>query len=110
MRLAIPASVRLMGHEVRIELVPPIQWKHPDCIGLFDPTNMVIRVRKGRQSVVEQAVLHELFHAMFYVLSDDDYENEQKVDSLAGLAHQALTSAKYEPRQPRRASTVKHGK
>lgn len=103
MRLPIPTSVRLMGHEIRIELVPPIAWKHPDCIGLFDPQNMTIRVRKGRQSVVEQAVLHELFHAMFYVLSDDDYEDEHKVDSLAGLAHQALTSARFQPRQPRRS-------
>jgi hypothetical protein len=100
----IPSSFRLMGHTITVELVPPIKWKHPDCIGLFNPQSMSIQVRKGRTSVVEQAVLHEAVHAMFYVLSDDDYEDEQKVDGLAGLMHQALTSIKFgEPRHPRRS-------
>lgn len=91
-----------MGQTVKVDLVPPIQWKRKDCIAYFDPSNMLIAIRKGRQSIVEQALLHEMMHAIFYVLSDDDYENENKVDSIAGLLHQAVETAKY-PRQDRRS-------
>lgn len=101
--MKVPSRFRLMGHVVTVQVTPPIQWKRKDCIGFFDPAAMLIGIRGGRQSIVEQAFLHELMHAVFYCLGDDDYENEGKVDSIAGLLHQVATTARYpEPRQPRR--------
>jgi hypothetical protein len=91
-----------MGHTVVIEQVPPIQWKRKDCVAFFDPGAMRIVIRRGRKSVVEQAYYHELMHAVFYCLGFDDlYGDEQKVDSIAGLLHQAATTQKH-PRQARR--------
>jgi hypothetical protein len=92
-----------MGHTVKVDLVPPIRWKRKECVGIFIPGEMLIQVRKGTKSVTEQTFLHELVHAVLFCMNNSLYENEEFVDTFAGLAHQALTSAKYDPRQPRRS-------
>jgi hypothetical protein len=97
----IPTSFRLMGHTVTVEVVPPIKWKIKNCVGLFNPSDMTILVRKGKKSTTEHSFMHELTHAVLYCMNNDLYDDEVFVDTFAGLAHQALTSAKYEPRKPR---------
>lgn len=101
--MKIPASLRLMGHTLTIECIPPAKWKHKDCVGWFNPRELKIGVLKRPGTGSEQAFFHELTHAVLYCMSHELYEDEAFVDTFAGLMHQAINSAKYpEPRQPRR--------
>jgi hypothetical protein len=101
--MKIPSSIQLMGHTVTVTVVPPIKWKVKGCVGLFNPADMTILIRKGTQSTMEHSYLHELGHAILYCLNNSLYDDEAFVDTYAGLLHQAMTSAKYpEPRQTRR--------
>jgi hypothetical protein len=91
-----------MGHKVTIEVIPPIKWKVKGCCGLFDPRDMTIKIRKGTVTTMEHTLCHEMTHAILYCMNNDLYDDEVFVDTFAGLAHQALTSAEYiEPRKSR---------
>jgi hypothetical protein len=104
----IPSSLRLMGHTVTVEVIPPIRWKNKGCVGMFFPDEMRIIVRKGTPTTTEHSFMHELAHAILYCMNSDLYDDEVFVDTFAGLAHQALTSAKFsEPRHPRRSRKAK---
>ena len=47
-------------------------------------------------------------HAVFYALNSPLYDNEELVDQIGGLLHQAVKTAKFEkPRQPRRSRKPK---
>ncbi len=92
-----------MGHTFTVNLIPPIQWKHKGAVGWFDQNTLTIDVLKRPGTISEQTFLHELMHAVFYVLNSPLYENEELVDQIGGLLHQTIKSAKYDkPRQSRR--------
>ena len=98
-----PAQFRLMGHTITVEMYPPIKWKFGDCLGWFNPKDMKIGILKRPGTVSEQTFIHELTHAILYCMNSDHYEDEEFVDTFAGLLHQAATSAKFaKPRQLRR--------
>lgn len=98
-----------MGHTINVELIPPIKWKYPKAVGWFDTQNLTIKVLKRPGTITEQTFLHELMHAVFYALNNPLYENEELVDQVGGLLHQAITTAKY-PRQPRRTRKGTNGR
>jgi hypothetical protein len=62
---------------------------------------MRIDVMKRSPSGTEQAFLHELIHAVLYCMGNPMYDDEAFVDTMSGLIHQALTSAKH-PRPARK--------
>jgi hypothetical protein len=97
----IPSTFRLMGHTFTVELIPPIRWKRKGAVGWFDQNTLTLEVLKRPGTITEQTFLHEFMHAVFYVLNNPLYENEELVDQVGGLLHQAIKTAKY-PRQPRR--------
>jgi hypothetical protein len=35
----IPSKLTLMGHTITVHVIAPKDWKHKDCVGLFDPIN-----------------------------------------------------------------------
>jgi hypothetical protein len=104
--MRIPSSFKLMGHTVTVDLIPPIKWKRKDACGWFDPNKLHIEVLKRPGTITEQTFLHELMHAVFYALNHPLYQNEELVDQIGGLLHQAIKTAKY-PRQPRRSRKAK---
>jgi len=99
--MRIPSSLRLMGHTITVQLIPPIKWKRKGAVGWFDQNTLTIEVLKRPGTITEQTFLHELMHAVFFALNSPLYENEELVDQVGGLLHQAIKTAKY-PRQPRR--------
>lgn len=101
--MRIPSSFRLMGHTIKVELIPPIKWRRKEAIGWFDPKTLSIEVLKRPGTATEQVFLHEVMHAVFYALNSELYENEELVDQIGGLLHQVIKTAKYEPRQKRRS-------
>lgn len=102
--MKIPSSIRLMGHTIPVDLIPPIRWKRKDAVGWFDHQAMRIEILKKPGTMSEQTFFHELMHAVFYALNSPLYENEELVDQIGGLLHQAVKTAKYaKPRQPRRS-------
>lgn len=106
--MRIPKSLKLMGHTVKVECLPPAKWKQKECVGYFSPRDMKIAVLKRPGTGTEHAFTHELTHAMLYCMGHALYEDEQFVDTLGGLLHQAMNSAKYpEPLQPRRSRKPK---
>lgn len=106
--MRIPTSIRLMGHTIPVELIPPIRWKRKDAVGWFDIDTLRIELLKRPGTAYEQVFFHELMHAVFYALNSPLYDNEELVDQIGGLLHQAVKTAKFEkPRQPRRSRKPK---
>jgi hypothetical protein len=94
----IPSKLTLMGHTITVHVIAPKDWKHKDCVGLFDPVNHLIAVKKMRPSLMAHVFAHELTHAILSVMSHELYDNEQFVDTFGGLLAQALTTG--EPAAP----------
>lgn len=106
--MRIPSSFKLMGHTITVNLIPPIRWKHKGAVGMFNTETLTIDVLKRPGTITEQTFLHELMHAVLYALNSPLYENEELVDQVGGMLHQAITSAKYpKPRRPRRPRKAK---
>ena len=102
--MRIPLSVKLMGHTIPVDLIPPIRWKRKDAVGWFDHQTLRIEILKKPGTMSEQTFFHELMHAVFYALNHPLYDDEELVDQIGGLLHQAFKTAKYpQPRQTRRS-------
>jgi hypothetical protein len=93
--MKIPSSFRLMGHKVTVEQIPPIKWKHKDCVGIFKPQDLKIEIRKGKGTGPAHTFAHELTHAILSALNHPLNDDEAFVDNFAGLLHQALSTAEY---------------
>lgn len=96
-KFQIPARLKLSGYTVLVEQFPPIRWKHSDCVGLFEPEEMRIRIRKGRKDIVGHTFTHELTHAILCAMDHPLYSDEEFVHTFSGLLYQALSTAEYPP-------------
>jgi hypothetical protein len=75
-----------------------------ECFGRFISYDNVIIIaskykaekgwRKYKQSIVQATFCHELAHCILYHSGNPDWQNEQLVESIAGLLHQYLTTNK----------------
>lgn len=94
----IPRAFQLMGHRITVQRVAKAKWpaELAEAVGYFDPSRMTIGLCLGDSpSTQEQAFWHEAVHAMLYVLGSPDYGNEQFVDQMGGLIHQAVRSSEF---------------
>lgn len=95
----IPTHVPLLGHVIPVRVVRKADWKYDeDTMGIWDPRSNVIDLNDeftGTQ--LEQCYFHELTHAMLDMLDHKLARNEQFVEQLSGLLHQAITGATYPP-------------
>jgi hypothetical protein len=102
----IPTSFKLTAHHVKVRTIPKEKWKHPDCVGFYEPHDNTIHVMESDGNKTQHAFAHELVHAILHHKGHKLYSHEGFVDSFAALLTQALTTARYpEPRQPRRKPT-----
>ena len=100
--MKIPKRFKLLGHTVEVKDEPAGHYekgRHGACN--FEAKWIKITPRSDShpvtQSSVEHTFIHELVHMCIYHTEQHQLnDNEGFIDSLAGLIHQALTTAEYE--------------
>jgi hypothetical protein len=103
--MQIPKSFKLLGNTIEVEFDPSMV-NAADAVGEAHYRFNKIKLQGvegyvGRpQSKIEQSFCHELTHFLLFFSECSDtkelYKNELVVDRIAGLLHQALTTAEYE--------------
>lgn len=93
--IAIPARFRLGGRTWEIKQ-PEVVDNDPDCLGLCDPDDAIIYLKAGMKPELQQiSFYHELGHAICFTLGWDELnEDEGKIDALAGMLYQYLSTKK----------------
>jgi len=89
------ASYSLMGHTVKVFIVPEVDWKTPDAVGTYEPHKHRILIRGGlSESLTQHTFYHEMLHSIAGAMDLPLNENEKDIDIMAGLLHQAMSSLK----------------
>ena len=103
--MRIPSNLKLFGRTITIEYDPALQ--HNDGVhGWAKYRQDVITLQPCTDSApitreqMEHHYLHELMYHILYAAGEDQFdpplhERECLVDRIAGLLHQALTTAEY---------------
>ncbi len=98
----IPKRFKLLGHTIEVCEDPSLAYGgnvHGRC-SFEEKWIKLVPVNPSHpvsQSSVEHTFLHELVHMVIYHTEQSKLgENEDFVDLVAGLLHQALTSMEYE--------------
>ncbi|MHC4099206.1 MAG: hypothetical protein ACYSU3_24515 [Planctomycetota bacterium] len=97
--MKIPKSFELFGQTINVVFKNDLTFED-DAIGAtrFRRNEIWLQTKEsGRPEVqVEQTFLHELVHWILHELNYDKLrDDEQFVDNVASLLHQAFTTAKY---------------
>lgn len=89
----IPRSFAILGHHIKVTIVPPSQWKHPDCVAFYDPERNQIKIKRRSAALNRQAFWHEATHAIFSAINSPLYSNERIVDTIGGALAQIMETA-----------------
>lgn len=89
----IPRQFKVVGHTVKVTVVPVGQWKHKDCVAFFDPESSRILIKRRSASLNRQAFWHEAVHAALSAINHKLYADEVFVDNLGGLLAQIMETA-----------------
>ena len=92
MQVSIPKTFKLGGRTWRVKRVGKRKW-----YGKTDPNICVIELSASctHDELEQQTFLHELLHAVAITMGWSRLNNdEDKIDAVAGLLLQALTTAK----------------
>ncbi len=83
--------VKILGIPYTIEEVENIP-NTVDCIGLHIGAEQKIQIKKSLpKEMKEQTILHEIMHAIFWILGENELsENERVVQSLAMAFYQLV--------------------
>ena len=99
--IQIPKRFMLMGEEYTVQIVPELVFTDGDKGSLEWDLN-IIRLQPSNpasplpQDKVEHVFFHELLHAIFYQLGRAELrKDEELVEQMAGLLHQAFKTAEY---------------
>ena len=96
--MKIPKSFKLLGREFKIEYSTTLNHD-AGRVGELDFKRGIITLHEPNgfsdKSYIEQTFCHELVHALFYSIAEDELaQNEKVVDALGGVLHQALETMK----------------
>ena len=92
--IKIPQRFILGGRDWTVEIHDVID-NEPELYGDCDSMECVIRLKRGGMDVMQHTFYHELTHAICFTLGWKKFnEDEDKVDTLAGLFYQYLKSRK----------------
>ena len=98
----IPASFWLYGQKIHVSMEPRL-IDEQDCVGEALYRQNLIHLQCNSASVnrpvshIEISFFHELMHMIFNALNEDDLrKNEQLVDGMAHLLHQAFITMEGE--------------
>ena len=100
--MKIPTSFQLVGQTIQVEMLDQL-LENDDCVGQALYRKNLIQLQRSNATVmrpatqIEATFCHELVHWIFFVLSEDKLrKNEQLVDQIGRLLHQALSTMVYE--------------
>lgn len=89
----VPKSFCLLGHKIRVRVVPSKRWKWKDCVGYWDPRKHVIYLHASQnKTALQHTFCHEMVHRILDAMSHQLSGDEKFVDTFAGLLHQAWTT------------------
>lgn len=92
----IPSQLKLMGHTIKVKVIPKSRWRRKYCVGIWMPDKLRIELfDDGEASVVQHTFCHELTHAMLDMISHELSRDEKFVDQLGALLQQALTTFEF---------------
>ena len=101
--MIIPSCFNMLGQTIVVKYDNKYCAEN-ECFGRFISYDNVIIIaskykaekgwRKYKQSIVQATFCHELAHCILYHSGNPDWQNEQLVESIAGLLHQYLTTNK----------------
>lgn len=104
--MKIPKNLKLYGRTLTVEYDPALS--HNDDVhgwAKYRTDRITLQPVTAQtpitQEQLEHNYLHELMHHILYNAGEDNFDpplhkREYLVDRIAGLLHQALTSAEYE--------------
>lgn len=102
-KFPIPQAFWLFGQRITVNFRADLV-EDADCVGLTKYRKNTIELQSITSSMsrpesqVEKTFCHELVHWIFYMLHENDLDNnEALVDGIAKLLHQALITAEYAP-------------
>jgi hypothetical protein len=96
MKFKVPEAFKLAGHTYTVKIQKDLLTTDGEYGSLNEVTHVMTLqppdpIPKSR---VESTFLHELLHAIFYELGENDLDkNERLIDSVSNLLYQALTTA-----------------
>jgi hypothetical protein len=100
--LEIPKRFKLYGHTIEVEWDSMLAHRE-DARGLavYREGKILLQPSTGSnpmpQSHIEQAFCHELTHFLFSMAGyEEDRANEEKIERVSNLLHQAFTTAEYD--------------
>lgn len=95
--MKIPKAFHLFGIRHVVKIVPQSDWQHEsECVGIYYEQACEIHLVERSQANMEQAFFHELLHAILTLLGYEKLsDDEQLIDTMASLIHQALGSAEF---------------
>lgn len=92
----IPSQLQLMGHTIKVKVIPRSRWRRKSCVGIWMPDKLTIELLDdGEISLVQHTFCHELTHAMLDMISHELSRDEKFVDQLGALLQQALTTFEF---------------
>jgi hypothetical protein len=93
--IAIPTRFRLGGRTWEVKLRDVVD-DDVECLGLCDPDDAIIYLKSGlKHELLQHSFYHELSHAICFTLGWDELnEDEGKIDALAGMLYQYLSTKK----------------
>ncbi len=100
--MQIPKRFKLLGHTIEV-IDDPARFYEHRSYGTCSYESKWIKIvppsdsHPITQSSLEHTFVHELLHHCFYLTEQSKMnDNEEFIDLLAGLIHQALTTMEYE--------------
>ena len=96
--MKIPLSFQLFGQTIWVEMLDRL-LENDDCVGqaLYRKNLIQLQCSNRPTTNIEVTFCHEIVHWIFFVLSEDKLrQNEQLVDQIGRLLHQALSTMVYE--------------
>ncbi len=90
----IPKSFKVLGHTIKVIIVNVSEWKHPECVGYFDPEHSRIVIKRCRPaSLMHHTFWHEVIHVILNAINHKLYADESFVDNMGGVLAQIVESS-----------------
>lgn len=88
MRVTVPSSFKLAGMTWTVVQVPGL-----DNLGECERDDLLIKIREELTPKIKaQTFIHELLHAVWFTMGDEDGGDEKTVEGFAQLLYQALST------------------
>lgn len=82
-----PGSIKVAGLDVEVELMSPREAHSVELFGSFSSVEMIIRIDDTLPLwKMLDTLLHEIFHAIFFIYHLEDDDKEERTVGVMGTA------------------------